>query len=175
MGTPPVAPADATINPELAEFLHSGLIMFLATRSADLSPSSVMAAGLRVDGPQRVTVFVALSVGTPAPVFGNLADNGEMAVTLSNVLDHRSIQLKGRRLADGPASEVDRAFQAQYMERLRPALMLVGMPRSMAARLVWWPSRAIQMDVRDLFLQTPGMNAGRRLEAGGGSLLRAHP
>ena len=93
----------------------------------------MIASGLRVDGPQRVTVFVAEAVGA-APVFANLADNGEMAVTLSNVLDHRSIQLKGRRLADGPASEADRAFQAQYMERLRPALTLVGMPRSIAAR-----------------------------------------
>ena len=168
-----LAPAESTITPQLAEFLHSGLIMYLATRSADLSPASVMAAGLRVDGPERVTVFVAEAVG--APVFGNLLDNSEMAVTLANVIDHRSIQIKGRRLADAPASPADRAFQAQYMDRLRPELMLVGVPRSTAARIVWWPSRAIQMHVRDLFLQTPGANAGRRLEAGGASLLRAHP
>ena len=58
------------------------------------------------------------------------------------------------------------------MERLGPDMALVGVPRSMTARLVWWPSRAIQMDVRELFLQTPGANAGRRLEAGAGSLLR---
>ena len=101
-GKPARRPADATITPDLAEFLHSGLIMFLATRSADLAPSSVIASGLRVDGPQRVTVFVALAVGAPAPVFGNLADNGEMAVTLSNVLDHRSIQIKGRAAGRRP-------------------------------------------------------------------------
>jgi hypothetical protein len=173
MGNPPVATADATITPDLAAFLQSGLIMFLGTRSADLTPTSVIAAGLRVDDPQRITVFVAEAVG--GPTFNNLADNGEMALTMSNVLDHRSIQIKGRRLVEGPASEIDRAFQAQYMERLRAELTMLGVPRSVAARVVWWPSRAIQMDVRDLFLQTPGANAGRRLEAGGGSLLRGAP
>jgi hypothetical protein len=173
MGNPPVATADATITPDLAMFLQTGLIMFLGTRSADLTPTSVIASGLRVDGPHRITVFVAEAVG--ARTFSNLADNGEMAVTMSNVVDHRSIQIKGRRLVDGPASESDRAFQAQYMERLRAELTMLGVPRSVAARIVWWPSRAIQMDVRDLFLQTPGANAGRRLEAGGGSLLRGAP
>jgi Pyridoxamine 5'-phosphate oxidase len=173
MGKPPVAATDASITPQLADFLHSGLIMFLATRSADLTPTSVLAAGLRVDGPQRVTVFVSEALG--GAVFPNLANNGEMAVTMSNVIDHRSIQLKGRLVAIGPASEADRAFQAQYMERLRPEMMQIGVPRSIAARIVWWPSRAIQMDVREMFVQTPGANAGRPLEAGAGSLLRAHP
>ena len=171
MATPPVAATDASITPQLAEFLHSGLIMYLATRSADLTPVSVIASGLRVDGPQRVTVFVSEAVG--AAVFPNLADNGQMAVTMSNVVDHRSIQIKGRLVAIGPASEADRAFQAQYMERLRPELMLIGVPRSIAARIAWWPSRAIQMQVCEMFVQTPGANAGRPLETGAGSLLRA--
>jgi hypothetical protein len=173
MGKPPVADTDASISPQLAEFLHSGLIMFLATRSADLTPTSVIAAGLRVDTPRRVTVFVTEAMA--APVLPNLAHNGEMAVTMSNVLDHRSIQLKGRLVAVGPASEVDRAFQAQYMERFRPAMTMFGVPRSIAARLAWWPSRAVQMDVREMFVQTPGANAGRPLEVGAGSLLRTLP
>jgi hypothetical protein len=63
MGNPPVATADATITPDLATFLQTGLIMFLGTRSADLTPTSVIASGLRVDGPHRITVFVAEAVG----------------------------------------------------------------------------------------------------------------
>jgi Pyridoxamine 5'-phosphate oxidase len=173
MGKPPVAATDASITPQLAEFLHSGLIMFLATRSADLTPTSVIAAGLRVDAPRRVTVFLTETMA--ASVLPNLADNGEMAVTMSNVLDHRSIQLKGKLAAVGPASEVDRAFQAQYMERFRPAMTMLGVPRSIAARLAWWPSRAIQMDLREMFVQTPGANAGRPLEVGARSLLGTLP
>jgi hypothetical protein len=174
MVRPPVAPADAAhITPQLADFLHSGLIMYVATRSRDLNPASVMAAGLRVETPQRLTVFVAEAMG--APVFPNLADNGEMAVTLSNVVDHRSIQIKGRQLSQTAASEADRDFQARYMERLRPEMTLIGVPLSIAERIVWWPSRAIEMEVREMFVQTPGANAGRPLETGAGSLLRGRP
>jgi hypothetical protein len=147
--------------------------MFLATRAADLTPSSVLASGLRVDTPQQVTVF--LTEAAAAPALPNLAHNGEMAVTLSNVLDHRSIQLKGTLVAMRPSDEADRAFQAQYMERFRPAMTAIGVPRSIAARLAWWPSRAVQMAVREMFVQTPGANAGRPLEVGAGSLLRAVP
>ena len=173
MAHPTAAPDEVSINPQLAEFLHGGLIIHLATRSADLRPCSIIASGLRVEHPRRVTVFVTEAMGAPA--FANLADNGEMAITMVKVTDHRSIQLKGRKLVDAPASEADRQFQQEYMERLRPELMQVGVPRSIVIRLAWWPSRAIQMSVRDLYLQTPGADAGRRLEAGAGSLLRGRP
>lgn len=171
MAKPPAPPADTTITPELAEFLHSGLIVYLATCSADLTPASTIGAGLRVESPREITVFVARAL--EPPVAGNLTDGAELAVTMSHVTDHRSIQLKGRRLSDGPATEADRLFQQEYMSRLAPQMMAFGVPRSVMARLVWWPSRAIRMEVRDLYLQTPGANAGRRLEPGAASLLRS--
>jgi hypothetical protein len=173
MAISPAVPDESSINAQLAEFLHGGLIIYLATRSADLRPTSIIASGLRVEHPRRVTVFVTEAMGPLT--FANLADNGEMAITMVKVTDHRSIQLKGRKLVDAPASEADRVFQQAYMERLRPELMLVGVPRSVVNRLAWWPSRAIQMSIRDLYLQTPGVDAGRRLEAGAGSLLRGRP
>ena len=33
---------------------------------------------------------------------------------------------------------------------------LVGVPRSAWRRLAWWPTLALRMEVREVFVQTPG-------------------
>jgi hypothetical protein len=40
----------------------------------------------------------------------------------------------------------------------------VGVPRSAWGRLAWWPTLALRMEVREVFVQTPGPSAGRRAE-----------
>ncbi len=37
------------------------------------------------------------------------------------------------------------------------------MPRAIARRMIWWPSVAIEIEVADVFVQTPGPGAGARL------------
>jgi hypothetical protein len=160
----------ATITPALAEFLESGLIMSIGARSATLKPASVGAAGLRVDAPGIVTVFVAEAV--IGGVLPDLNDNGQMSVELVKVTDARAVQIKGTLLQNTPATAADEAFQETYRARLMPELAQVGMPRSTVARLAFTPSRALRMAVSALFLQTPGPNAGRPLEADGASILR---
>jgi hypothetical protein len=169
---PPASAAapPASISPALAEFLESGLIMYLCTRSAALKPGSVGAAGLRVDSPTVVTVF--LPEAFAPSVMDNLHDNGQMSVELVKVTDARAVQIKGTLLTDTPASPADVVFQEEYRARLSPELALVGMPRSTVARLVFTPSRALRMSVEALFLQTPGAAAGRPLEADAASILR---
>jgi hypothetical protein len=175
METPPSPPAasagPANITPALAEVLESGLIMYVASRSAGNKPSSVGAAGLRVETPTLVTVFLAEAV--IGAVMPDLLDNGQLSVELVKVTDARAIQIKGQLLDHGPATAADQAFQETYRARLLPELTQVGMPRSTVARLVLTPSRALRLSVTALFLQTPGPGAGRPLEAGAGSLLRA--
>jgi hypothetical protein len=162
--------ASAEITPALAEFLESGLIMYLATRTATLKPNSVMCAGLRVEAPTTVTLFLPEHASPGA--LADLADNGEMALTLVKVTDARAVQLKGTLSAVAPASAGDHAFQESYRARLAPEMAQAGLPLSVTARFVFQPCRALTMHVRDLFLQTPGPGAGRRLEPGAQSLLR---
>jgi hypothetical protein len=174
METPsPPSPPAATITPALAEFLESGLIISLGTRSAGLQPASVGAAGLRVETPTTVTVFLAEAVIMAA--LDNLQDNGQMSIELVKVTDARAVQIKGKLVSMAPATAADEAFQEAYRARLMPELSQVGMPRSTIARLVFTPSRALRMNVDALFLQTPGPHAGRPLEADGASILRCTP
>lgn len=139
--------------------------MHLCTRDSALQPMSTIAFGLKVGADGReVTVF--LPVPLAAPMVANLRDNGQMAITIVCPTDHRSIQLKGAWLGERRTDDADRAFIERYREALTKELGLVGVPRSIWRRVIWWPSLALRMDVRDVFVQTPGPGAGRRCDAG---------
>ena len=53
---------------------------------------------------------------------------------------------------------------AGYLAQFRETLYLIGLPRSLTARFNGWPVVAVTFEVRDVFLQTPGPGAGKRLE-----------
>ena len=86
------------------------------------------------------------------------------AVTFSRPLTHYSIQVKGVASGVRPSTEADRVVQERYRAAYTEQLHAVGLPRAVAKRIAWWPSVAIDISVRDLFVQTPGPSAGRRLE-----------
>ena len=89
-----------------------------------------------------------------------------MAVTLVRPTDHRALQIKGIWLGERRTSDDDRAFLTRYRDEMLQEMGLVGVPRSRWRRLAWWPSVALRMEVRDVFVQTPGPSAGRRCEPG---------
>lgn len=153
----------AALPPVLSSLLDGPSIMHLATRNAALEPLSVMAFGLQAAlDASEVTVFMPANMA--ADTLANLRDNGQMALTLVRPSDHSSIQLKGTWLGERRTDESDRAFLARYRDALEEELNLVGVPRSIWSRLVWWPCVALRMQLRDVFVQTPGPGAGRRLE-----------
>lgn len=150
------------LPPEVIEFLQGGLIMFLATRGADHSPESVLATAARVsaDG-RRLTVFVPEVLAATSRA--NVRDNGHAALTLSRVTDHRSMQIKGRMHGERPALEEEHRALEPTLERFAAEMGLVGMPRSATARLVTWPSWALELRITELYEQTPGPRAGEPL------------
>jgi hypothetical protein len=154
-----VLPAD------LVEFFESGVSILVATRDSGMRPICARAAGasVRAGGAARaITVYLAETVA--AETVANLRDNGQIAVTFSRPLTHYSIQVKGTCADVRPSSEEDRNVQLRYRAAYTEQLHAVGLPRTVAARLSWWPSVAIDVAVGDLFVQTPGPTAGRKLE-----------
>jgi hypothetical protein len=152
------------LPPDLVEFFESGVSILIATRDTALRPACARAAGARVRASDRI-VTVYLPQGTAVLTAANLRDNGQIAVTFSRPLTHYSVQLKGTCLGPRPSGAEDRAVQQRYRAAYAEQLHAVGLPRAVAARLAWWPSVALDIAVRDLFVQTPGPGAGRRLEA----------
>lgn len=150
---------------ELTEHLASGVVMYVATRNRDLFPESVFAMGARVDCEKGVvTVFVPRA--TVASTLANLEDNGEIAVTLTRPSDHKSLQLKGRSLGVRDSTEVDRELQTVHRAALTEQFASVGIPRGLTRRIHFWPSVAIDVELREIFAQTPGPRAGERVAGG---------
>jgi hypothetical protein len=111
---------------------------------------------------------VYLPEATATATLADLRDNGEIAITLSRAVDHRSVQVKGTCAAMRPGTGDDRAVQERYREAFLDQLQVVGLPRKVACRIQWWPSIAVDVVVRELYEQTPGPKAGQRLEGRAG-------
>ena len=147
---------------DLAEFLEGGISILVGTRDAGLQPATLRAMGAAVDARGgRVTLYVPEA--TAERTIANLRDNGRIAVTFSRAVDHRSIQVKGTGAAIRRSGEQDRHIQERYLSRLVEGLSLVGFPAEAIRRASYWPSFAVEIDVTELYEQTPGPRAGTRL------------
>lgn len=147
---------------EVLELLDSGVIMSLATRDGDNVPECAPAMGPRVHRDRHgLTVFVARALA--GATLANIADNGQVAITFTRPADEKSMQIKGRALAVRDAEDGDRLGLELYRGALAEQLAIVGVPRTVTRRMTWWPSVAIEIEAREVFVQTPGPGAGRRL------------
>jgi hypothetical protein len=152
----------ASISPELAEFLESGIGVLVGSRDARLLPEVVRAFGAKVEaGGREVTVYVP--VATAERTLANARDNGRLAVCFAAV-DHRSYQVKGRLLDVRAADEAERGRIERYRAALAQHYGAVGMAPRLTYRITHWPAHALRLAVEAVFVQTPGPGAGGALE-----------
>jgi hypothetical protein len=97
-------------------------------------------------------------------MIANVATTHRLTVVATHPLDHYSLQLKGRaaavRLArDDEASVVRRGFDG-FAELLNN----IGIPPRVTNAVTRWPAFAIEVQVQEIYDQTPGPKAGTRLK-----------
>ncbi|MGC3996745.1 MAG: hypothetical protein QM767_04105 [Anaeromyxobacter sp.] len=150
------------ISPELAAFIESGVSILVGTRDARLFPECMRGMGARVEaGGAELTVFLPDAVSTR--LLDDLRDNGRVAVTFSRTMDHKSVQVKGRVVALGPAAPEDRAEVDRFRCAWSQMVGEVGVPPRVTLRMAHWPCHAARLRVEGLFVQTPGPGAGQPL------------
>jgi len=137
--------------------------MQVGTRDKDRRPEVLRAVGVAV-GAARSTLTVYVPAELAERTLANLEDNGELAITFSHVIDHRTVQLKGKLVSLRRSRRNERALQERWLAAFAEQLRMVGFSRRLALRIRIWPSLALEVEVRDLFAQTPGPGAGRRIE-----------
>jgi hypothetical protein len=155
----------ATIPEEIVESLEGGVSILVGTRDAENHPDVARAVGASVSR-DRSEVTIYLHEVWAARALANLQANGEVAVGFSRPLDNFAIQLKGKCTRFIPPAEGDRSVVDRYHATYGEQLYMVGFPRSITRRFVFWPAVGVTFAVRDIFVQTPGPEAGRRLEPG---------
>ena len=152
------------LSEELAEFIESGVSMLVGTRDAALRPDVLRAVGALV-GKDRESLTVFLNEQVAERAVANLRDNGKIALTCARPYDHRGIQVKGTMISLREGVEADRVQQERYLAGFVEHLYIVGLPRAVIRQLRIYPSVAVTFAAEDVFVQTPGPGAGRRLDA----------
>jgi Pyridoxamine 5'-phosphate oxidase len=156
--------APPTISDDLMEHFASGVDVYVATRSAELMPESLLGMGVRVH-PDRRTVTVYIPAAAAATTLANLRDNGQIAATFCYPPEHRAVQIKGRYTGHRESTPADREIQEIFRSAMITSFALIGIPRVVTRGLAWWPSIAIDFEVSDVYAQSPGPGAGERISA----------
>jgi hypothetical protein len=136
---------------------------FAATRDGNLVPCGHRVSGWQIDPTGRMlTALVAPS----ARLLEALLENGRIALTFEEVGTHETYQVKGRYLGHRPVQplEIDIAARARerFVKGVRP---LFPDEQAVAAfrASIPDPSVAVEIEVHEVFLQTPGPGAGSRI------------
>lgn len=150
------------ISTELASFLESGLSIVMATRDDDLRPDGALAWAARVhESGTHVTVY--LHEQAAREMLRNLEKHPMIALDFDRPTSHRACQVKGTYRSVRPARDDEREFVLNQVDAFAADLEGVGIPREMEVGWQAWPCLAFEIEVAQLFEQTPGPGAGAPL------------
>jgi hypothetical protein len=154
------------IPPKIIRFLEERAnIAFAGARDGKLIPRGHRVTGWRTD-PSGRTITVFIPASWTAGLLEALRNNGQMAVTLEEVGTHETYQIKGRYLRDRAVRPDEIDIASESRERFVKSLLAMFPGEPVGATLrgsLPSPSVAVEIEVREVFLQTPGPEAGRRI------------
>jgi hypothetical protein len=151
-----------TLAPELKEFAESSVAVTVGVNHPAHGPRLAGGWGFRLH-PESERVEVFVDVRSSGEVVEALRTDGRIAVVLADPVSYRSVQFKGRVIEIGEPSPLDRAWVARTRELYTAGLALIGEAPAVSRNR--WTEDVIRVAfaVTDVFDQTPGANAGRRL------------
>ncbi len=136
------------------------------TRSHELVPAYHLTWGVRVAAANPAAEVEAL---VPAPFTAflreNLAENGRIALTVTDVMTHETYQLKGCATEVREPTVEELRFQKDWA-RAHVTNLRKALPEHLCARLdhvVDAPPTYVRFRVEEVYVQTPGPTAGRSL------------
>lgn len=155
-------PPQSALSDEIAAFLRQGVSLLVGTCDASGAPECMRAVGAEVQ-PDRRHLVIYLPEATSRETRIKLLGHPRIAVLASYPLDHRSLQLKGSVKRLSVADDAALGSIQRYLETFAGVLEGVGMPSDVVHSLSHWPAFAVELEVEELFVQTPGPGAGARL------------
>ena len=150
------------IPDSILHLLQTGVSVMVGTRDASLMPECTRAWGIHV-GADRATVIVLLSEAFAGQTLDNLRENGRIAVTCTRPTDHITCQLKGRVRSMKPVTSANRETSRQWHREFIAELRAIGVPSALGEAWVVEPTVAVELAVIDVFDQTPGPGAGKKI------------
>ena len=150
---------DATV----VEFIHGGVAVGVATRDDDLRPEFARAWGPEVSADGR-SLTLCVSAPAGSRMRANLERNGAVAVGFSPPTIARAVQVKGVATRVGEPEPADLERAERHVRTFVAEAERIGAPPEISRRMFVSPGLvAVQLSVDEVFDQTPGPTAGRRL------------
>jgi hypothetical protein len=151
------------IPEKIARFLEQRAnVAFAGTRNRDLVPFGHRVSGwcIGADG-RSLTAFIP----EPAGLVESLQENGELALTVEAFPAHETYQFKGRYVSHRPAHRDDLAIVDRIRERFVKNMRTVFpvLPEGIAGAFTSKPALAVEFEVSEIYVQTPGPGAGARI------------
>ena len=134
----------------------------VGTRDATLMPECTRAWGIRV-GQDRSTVTIFLTEAISQKTIQNLQENGLIAISCTRPTDHVACQLKGRLRAIRQAGQRDREHSRRWHREFVGEIVAIGVPAPVGEAWITEPALAVDIDVTDVFQQTPGPGTGEKI------------
>lgn len=153
------------IPDRIVEVIHGPAFMHAGTHNEKLRPAHTFVIGAVVH-PDRETLTFFVPESRSERILSDLKSNGKVALAVG-LVTHEAYQLKGVYVASRPTDAKDLAVQEIYRAKLLSALLQAGYPEQIARPLVlgmaYQPAVAITFRAEEIFLQTPGPEAGKKI------------
>ncbi len=139
-------------------------VAFAGTRNRDLVPLGHRVAGWCVGADGR-TLTAFLTEPFTGGLVESLQENGEFALTVEDFPSHETYQFKGRHVRHRPVQREDIDIVAHIRERFVKNMRTVysAVPEGIAGAFISKPGLAVEFEVFEIYVQTPGPGAGTRL------------
>jgi hypothetical protein len=154
-----------TIPGRIVRFLEQyANVAFAGTRDRDLVPYGHRVSGWHV-GADGHTLTALVAEHFTEHLVESLQDNGELALTIEEFPSHETYQFKGRYLSHRPVQAEDIRAVGRIRERFLKSMRQIyaDAPDRVLNAFVLAPALAVEFDVHEVYLQTPGPGAGARL------------
>jgi hypothetical protein len=157
---------EATVIPgKIVRFLEQHAnVAFAGTRDRDRVPYGHRVSGWRVSADGR-TLTALVAEQFTVRLVESLEDNGEIALTVEEFPSHETYQFKGRyrrhRLLQDEDHAVVSRIRDRFVKSLRP--LFADIPEHLLQAAILNPALAVEFEVREVYVQTPGPGAGTRL------------
>lgn len=150
---------------KLVRFLEQhATVAFAGLRNGDLVPFGHRVSGWRVGADQR-TITIFFPDDFLQGLIELLQQNGELAVTVEEISSHETYQFKGRYRQHREVNEDDLDIVNRIRHRFARSLKALyhNVPEDVLREFVSPASLAVEFEVQEIYLQTPGPGAGTRL------------
>lgn len=160
------APSPPVLRPEDADFIRSGVSVCAASRDVRHVPSLARGLGCAVcDGGRTLRLLLVKSQSEA--LLRDLEKSGQIAVVFTRPSTHRSLQIKGSDARVEVAKPDDEQLAQTSFDAFADDLLTIGFSRAFTGLYYQHEQSdlvAVTFTPDDVFLQTPGPNAGARLE-----------